>query len=844
MSEPSDRKKMLHEKTRASFARKNGRRFGGRLAGALAAVAGVCACLTGSVFAQAEVGRTAAAPTGSGVPPELEPFQGRPVRQIVFVTKDAAGIATLVPEADDKLAQNQLRLRVGAPFDGALVSDDIARLNRVGRFRRVESRVRQLDDGSVELEYTVVLQPLISAVQSVGNKLISDEDLLKMVDVLIGTPVDPTQLDLACRRIEARYKDRGYFNALVTVDEKSLADNGTVLFNVREGARTKVAEIRFEGNTSINGRELKGKLRTKEAWLLERGPVDQDMLADDVATITMYYRDRGFLDIRVDRTITTSPDGKEAIVTFAVEEGQVYTLRDIKVSIADETGASVFSPEQLLGLMEIKPGDAYSESLLKASLKSIKDAYGRLGFAEAEIVRRELREPGEPLVDTLLVVRQGNQFKTGLVEIRGNAATRDDVVRRLLTVQPDRPLDTTEIEESERRLRVARIFRPPDAEYAGPKLSIQPVDFDNPGYRDVIAEVEETNTGSFQFGAGFTSDGGVIGQFMINQRNFDILDTPDTFGEMFTGDAFRGGGQTATLAIMPGTQQQTFSVGLADPYLFDTDYSGSARAEWRRRVYRAYDESRYGAMFSIARRFGSQWTVRMPLTFQIVELNDIDVDAPTDYYDVEDATFLPSVGLYFKRSNVDDNAFPSRGTSLEFGVDQFFGDEPFQRFTAEAARYFRLDEDVTGLKTVLQLAGRIGYIPQDSQDVPFYERLYLGGQTFRGFAFRGIGPVGVRNDNGEISDDQVGGTFLFYAGAEIRQPVATDLVSLVAFVDTGTISDEVSLDDYRVSVGFGLRLYLAQISPVPLAFDFGFPIMKAETDRERLFTFSLDIPFN
>jgi outer membrane protein insertion porin family len=44
-------------------------------------------------------------------------------------------------------------------------------------------------------------------------------------------------------------------------------------------------------------------------------------------------------------------------------------------------------------------------------------------------------------------------------------------------------------------------------------------------------------------------------------------------------------------------------------------------------------------------------------------------------------------------------------------------------------------------------------------------------------------------------------------------------------------------------VGVGLRIYVQQLSPAPLAFDFGFPILKESTDRTRLFTFSIDVPF-
>ena len=57
------------------------------------------------------------------------------------------------------------------------------------------------------------------------------------------------------------------------------------------------------------------------------------------------------------------------------------------------------------------------------------------------------------------------------------------------------------------------------------------------------------------------------------------------------------------------------------------------------------------------------------------------------------------------------------------------------------------------------------------------------------------------------------------------------------------MTNDPGFEDYRVSVGIGLRLYFPQLSPAPLAFDFGFPVLKEDTDEDRLFTFSIDLPF-
>jgi outer membrane protein insertion porin family len=776
---------------------------------------------------------------GPGVSEELAPFEGRPVRVITLrrPADDTGGAP--IDDATRQLAMNQLRLREGAPFSSQLVSEDVARLNRLGRFRRVESRVQQLSDGGVEIIYILSQQAIIQDVQSVGNRKLSDEDIQAFAGFLVQTPVDQVQLDRACRRIEAAYREKGFYNCRVTVNEKELRESDIALFEVREGEKTKVTDIRFEGNLSYSSDELQSELETREAFLFMSAPLEDEVLDSDVAAVLQFYKDRGRLDIRCDRIVTPSPNGKEAIVTFVVEEGPVYTMRELKISF-DKEDERVFTPEQLMGLMSIKPGDVYSDDKLRKSMRLIEGAYGKLGYTDVQVIRRELRDQNTPLVDVLLIVNEGRRWRTGEVKIAGNAETRDAVVRRHVTLRPDRPLDKTEVTETERRLRATQLF----AREPAPKVTIQPEDPDNPGYRDVLVEVEETNTGDISFGGSIGSDNGLGANISLTQRNFDLYDAPSTWDELTGGGAFRGGGQTFQALAAPGDRVRNFSVGLSDPYLFETDYSGSARAYYRQRLYRAYTEARYGTSFSLGRRFGSRWSISAPLRIENVSLDDIDDDAPVDYFEQEEAAWLQGLGINLSRQSLDDQFRPGKGSRTDFGIEQVVVDgEAFQKLSAELAGYFKLREDFYGRKTVLKLTSRTEYIPQEQDQVPFYERYYMGGANFRGFKFRSVSPVGVRNDNGEIGDDPVGGRFMFFLGAEVQQPVYEDIVSVVAFIDSGTVSEEIGFDEYRVSVGIGFRLTVAALSPAPLAFDFGIPILKEETDELQIFNFSLDIPF-
>jgi outer membrane protein insertion porin family len=801
------------------------------------------------------------------------------------------------------LARNSIRAAAGTPFQREIVSGDIARLNRLGRFRQIEAHVQLFEDGSVAVIFTLAEHPVVQDVQVVGNRELHDQDILQAAGVITGVPVDRFQLDRAARAIEDLYRGRGFYRARVEIDEQVLEDSAIVVFRIIEGQRTRVSEVHFEGHRAFSNRELRSQIRTTRFIpIIERAPLDDDVLREDAAALVRFYRDRGYLDIRTGTRIQPSPDGREAIVTFIVDEGPLYTLRSISALYANpdaiaqyrreilqdpqaplphltaeqmrQIGRRPFSDEQITGLMVLKPGDVYSDDKLRRSLASLEDAYAKLGAVldtprgplPARIAAREIRDERRPEIDLLIIIEEGMSYLTGEIIVTGNELTQQKVIMRQVQVRPERPLDLTALEESRQRLEGLRLFQPrsvritlqpprpgpldPPAGEPAPAAGEPPDDpFRDlrPQYRDVLVEVQETSTGEFNFGVEYNPDAGVIGRIAVTQRNFDLLDFPDSPGELFTGRAFRGAGQTAGIELLPGNRIQTYSVSLSEPYFLESDYSLSGRLFYRKRLFRQYDEERYGLHTSLGRRFGTVWTGHLTVRNDWIDLSDISPDAPVDYLRFEDRQRLDGVGIRFIRNTIPpaQRFRPAGGSRLDLGVEQLgllFGDFDFTKLSAEYNTFFTLYESFLGYRTILKLDLRANYIPQGQHEAPVYERYFLGGQTFRGFGFRAVSPMGRRAD-GTLTRDPVGGTWLWFAGAEIQQPLYRDIVSIAGFIDTGTVEENFGFDDYRVSIGFGFRL-LVPISPVPLAFDFGFPVMREDTDRRRLFTFSFDVPFN
>ena len=814
-----------------------------RACGVVAAIAG--AVIFGSVSVAVAQPDPSFAPLQDAAADD--PFEGRVIRELVIRTPtgvDEDGQLTfgrLRPEIENR-ARNAIRAYVGGPYRAETVRGDIERLSRLISFGTVRTSLRPLDDGSIELFYTLTERPVIQDVQVTGNRDLTDQRLAQEVgDVLVGGPVERFQIDRAARRIERLYRERGYYNAEVRVDEEELEENAIVLFRIREGNRVRVTDIRFVGNDSISRRLLRREIETEESGFLRRGAIEPRVLDADVAALITFYRDRGYLDVRADRRVRESADGSEAIIEFLIDEGPRYTFRSLRVEHVDEA-EPLFDVEQLEGLMTIRPGDIYGAGAIRSSVEAIADAYGSLGHVDVSVAPSPLRDPERPQVDLLLRIDPGPRYKTGEVIIVGNDITKQNVIRRHVEVLPGQTLSSVGIERSERRIERLRLFNPQDRD-RGVKLTLQPPDPVEPEFRDLLIEVDETNTGDISFGGTVSSDAGLGGSVSITQRNFDVSDTPDSFGEYLAGRAFRGAGQTFNLTLAPGINVETYSVGLSEPYLFETDYTGSAVARYRRRDFDEYDETRIGGTLSLGRRFGTRWNGSASVRIDQVSLGSIPDSAAVDIVESQGDAVILGLGFRLSRSTLDRGFLPERGSITSLGVEQVVGDFEFTALSGGYEVFFPIRGDFLGRATVLSIATRARYIPQGQDAVPVYERFYQGGQAFRGFNFRTVSPRTVRADNGEPSPDPVGGTWSFYTGFELRQPLVEESVYVVGFVDTGTVLDDIGFSEYRVSAGVGLRLAVPQLSPAPLAFDFGFPIVSEDGDEDRIFSFSIDVPF-
>ena len=746
-----------------------------------------------------------------------------------------------VPE---ELVRNALRTEPGQPYDARVIGRDIERLEMLGRFGPpIESAVQDLGDGTIAVIFRVNEEPALAGIRFAGNKAFRTDQLLTQVVLRAGDPIDRSLIDRGARAIEQAYEEKGYFATSVSVDEDALTDRRELVYTIVEGPKVKIQEIRFEGNTVFRDEALRDRIRSEEAYVLFfKGHLNRTLLDFDVAAIRQYYQNAGYLEADVGRVIEMSPNMRDAIVTFQVKEGPRYIVEDIEVRFSrngQPTDRQLFQPRQIEMLMALVRGGVFTEQRVAASEESIKVWYGRLGYINLRVQIDRLFDRENAQVDVVVSIDEGTgPTIVGGITVIGNSRTKvEEVLHRINGIEPGRPIDYAGLELTRALVRESALF-------TGGTVTLLGQD-DDP-VRDILIEINERNTGSLNFFVGVNSDLGVGGGIAVSQKNFDITDWPESFDEFLNSKAFLGGGQRFDMTIAPGNRNSLFELVFREPYLFESDYFFDLNLRFTQSVRENFDEGRSRVRVALGRRLGDVWTGAVAARFEQIDIDDIEPDAPLDVFAVEGNNDLSSLGISLTRSTTDSNLLPSRGSRLVLNLDQYGalgGDYDFTKVNLAYNHFWTLDEDFLGRKSILSFSAQIGYIFEDNEDIPLFERFYAGGRNFRGFDHRGVGPRGIRADTMTLGDDPVGGRFRLITRLEYEVPLYQETVRWAIFTDQGTVQDDFGVDEWRVAIGTGFRFIIPFFGQAPIAIDFAVPLIEQDGDETEIFSFSIDLPF-
>ena len=794
------------------------------------------------------------------VPQDVEDF-AEPIARIVV-----EGNTTIAPEE----IESKIRVRAGRAVTREQIRQDVKALYDTRWFFSVETRYRRDKDGLV-LVFRVTERPVLKSVAFKGNKGIKSKTLTSLTGLVSGGAFDVSLNREACRRIEAHYHEKGYVYATVELEKGNDRDDREVVFLINEGPKVRVTSINFRGNAFINDAMLKLKVKSsaRKLWLIDFGnKFDPANIPEDVQGLKDYYTSLGFFDVEITPKQRESADRSQVELEYVVNEGPRYKVRNVVVS-----GNKVFQEKNLLFGTKLTSNQFFTERALAHDVEKITNMYGEQGrlFTKVDARPQFLEEPGT--VDLVYQIEEDVVRRIGRIDVNINGDhphTKVNVVLNRIGIKPGDLADPKKIRRAQNWLRGELFAGPMPGDPEGPKIAINPqqdarqlaetthretiiraqgiIDpnappdavqelYPNQGYMDralqdplvdLGIDVTETQTGRLMLGAGFNTDVGVVGSFVLEEKNFDIFRVPTSWEDMWDGTAFRGNGQQFRLEAVPGQDISRYLVSFREPYLFDTDISLGVSGFYYTRFYPDWDEKRVGGRISLGRQFTNELSGSIALRMEDVELKNPTFPTPGLLAESIGSNFLSTVRASVAHDTRDRPFLPGRGHYVELAYEQGIADFTFPRGEISGQQYFTTTERPDGSgRQIISLLGNVGYT---GNDTPIFERYFAGGfQSFRGFAFRGVSPV----DLGK----RVGGQFQALGTLEYLLPItADDRFGVVAFTDFGTVENDVAFEDFRLSVGGGLRITIDALGPAPIALDWTVPVIKEDFDDERIFS--------
>ncbi len=373
--------------------------------------------------------------------------------------------------------RRHIKTRKDRAYDPQLVQEDLRRLFATRKFHNVRVK-KKMEAGGVHVTYEVVERPMIGQVLFIGNRYYSDKKLLKESSLSQGEALNIYLVQEARRKVEEFYHSKGFAKARVTIAEGEDAGDRRVVLLIEEGRIERIWSVDFVGNdpSLATDARLKTLIKSKPGVLMYffRGKVDYAQIEEDRQRLISYYRGLGYFKARVSPDPEYDDSNQWVSLTFVIDEGPRYKIRDVSV-----VGNELFDAQALIEFLELKRGDYFNLEAMQHDESTLRDLYGGKGhiFADIKASPRFLEEPGE--LDLVYQIEEGELFRVGKINIHvagESPHTRRDVILNRLSLRPGDIVDVREVRASERRLKASQLFIANPAEGNPPRIVIRPPD--------------------------------------------------------------------------------------------------------------------------------------------------------------------------------------------------------------------------------------------------------------------------------------------------------------------------------------------------------------------------------
>jgi outer membrane protein insertion porin family len=671
--------------------------------------------------------------------------------------RDRDVVAEVVVRGNRRIEADAIRARIGTraggPYVPAQVAKDVREIHALGFFRNVRALLDEAPGGRIVI-YEVEENPVVRQISITGNESVASDKIRDILTLTTGSTLDHPLLFENRGRIEALYRAEGYYLADVSYEVEPLGEASVgINFLVDEGRKLKLRTITFRGNEAFSQSELMEGFRTKTwrwyslatSWFDHSGTYSEPLFLQDLNGVQKMYGDAGYLQVQIgEPNVVPSPEG--IAVTVDVEEGRQFRVGELDVA-GDET-VDLDATRQLL---KLESGQVFNRSALTEDVRALTGHYADRGYYFASVSPVTNMRPDSDLVDVAFQIRKGPLYFIREIDISGNTITRDPVVRREVRIAEGQLYSQRQINLSRARVEQLGFFE---------EVNVEMEPTDQPEQLDMKVSVVERPTGSFSFGAGFSSQDGFVGT-----------------GSLATTNLF-GRGYAVNLTADVGSKTQRFFVNFADPYFLGSEFEVGVTASRLRVRYEDFDQDQTGIDLIVGHALSEDNRTRglFNYSFSSREIDeDDDVNAASlilrELFSGAITTSL--AGLSFQHDSRDDRIAPIKGLRLAGALEGagIGGFSQFVRAEARANWYLGAPRWLIDRSTFV-VSSRVGWavpfnvigdydlpapfsgLPTDGSvrpldeidtdlELPLAERYFLGGLgafQLRGFKARSVGP--------------------------------------------------------------------------------------------------------
>ena len=712
--------------------------------------------------------------------------------------------------------------------------DDIQQLSEIDIFSDnfIDSKVDQLikdlyasdliqDISLKKINNSYVLKisenKLINKIFINGNIFIQDEDIISLLNSKDNTLLDKNKLLEDIKLIRNLYSSKGFNQINITaVTEKFSEDRLNLIFDIAEGQKSYIGKIKINGNSFFSENFLLSKINSESESFLnifsKSSNLSDDLFNFDIKILENLYKEKGFFDVKIRYTVEKSTLNSFSLNFYIIENNR-YEIKDIIYE-----NDSYF--DQITNFKKIN--NKFYKELQKNNFyydDKIIDNYTILlnqALLNQDIFDIKISNNYNFKKNNLTFSQKKNEISTvNKINIYGNKITKDKVIRSKLDIEPGDALIDELLEKNLKSLREYKY--------------INDVSFNNNinnGSSDLDIIIDENlKTGSLFFAATGSSDLGLGLSFGINDAN--ILGTGNQLNTNFSLNSEKFVFDVSAIHYLYSNSKIRNNYSISNTQTDYSDSFGFKANEQKISIGLTFDYSENismssGISYKSIDGNSPKFSNDTAINDNIGLINDINLNYSI-YYDSTNNYLYPSDGFY-------------NSLSLELSPKDI-SDNSYLKTIATNKNYFEISEGGSFLFNI----NRFGSIDSlNSEKIRTFNAFSLGGSSFNGFGYKGIGPTNSNNiylggNKYFTSTIGYGGSFLFDE---------KDNINLRLFYTAGSVwgSDYTQDNKFKLRSSAGISLdFLSQVGPISVSY--AIPIEKDVKDISREFNFTLGTSF-